>query len=63
MILPTRAEDHYGKSASETHLKNDGEVLTEVTMNFRFTEIPRLSAPNVAISNYGAGLAERVTTV
>ena len=28
-----------------------------------FTEIPHMSEPNVPISNYGAGLAEKVTTV
>jgi hypothetical protein len=44
----------------------DRELLTDSQKELPFhcfTEIPYMSAPNVQISNYGAGFAESVTTV
>jgi hypothetical protein len=44
----------------------DRELLTDSQKELPFhcfTEIPHMSEPNVPISNYGAGLAEKVTTV
>jgi len=59
--LQTRSENQ--RCTSKGHLKTIATFFLTVTKNFRFTEIPHMSAPNMPISHYGAGIAERVTTV